>query len=242
MKSALLEIKEKQNPDRIIIETSGSAFPAPIAWQIRELKSENFHLDSIITVVDTLNFKGYEDTSYTAKMQAQYTDLILLNKHELCSERELEFVIDHVNDLNTDTPKFKWSPSTLTCDMIFGIDTNLFELSSKGNFGLVDDHHNSEIDLINIICLDYNADIKAVTDFLDTLSKEYVYRVKGVLTAGDISMILNWAFGRYTLIPLTKSITPQLELTVMGIELESYVPKFQSSFAAAKLTYVSRHK
>jgi G3E family GTPase len=242
MKSALLEIKEKQNPDRIIIETSGSAFPAPIAWQIRELKDENFTLDSIITVVDTLNFKGYEDTSYTAKMQAQYTDLILLNKHELCSERELEFVIDHINDLNTDTPKFKWSPSTLTCDMIFGIDTNLFELSSKGNFGLVDDHHNSEIDLINIMCLDYIADIEAVTHFLDTLSKEYVYRVKGIIPSGDKTMILNWAFGRYTLTPLTKSIASQLELTVMGIELECYVSKFQSAFSAATLTYISRHK
>ena len=62
---------------------SGSAFPAPIAWQIREMKNEGFILDSIITVVDCINFRGYEDTSYTAKMQAQYTDVILLNKHEL---------------------------------------------------------------------------------------------------------------------------------------------------------------
>lgn len=62
---------------------SGSAFPAPIAWQIREMEPEGFTLDSIITVVDCVNFRGYEDTSYTAKLQAQYTDVILLNKHEL---------------------------------------------------------------------------------------------------------------------------------------------------------------
>lgn len=47
------------------------------------MKNEGFTLDSIITVVDCINFRGYEDTSYTAKMQAQYTDIILLNKHEL---------------------------------------------------------------------------------------------------------------------------------------------------------------
>jgi G3E family GTPase len=52
MKNALLEIKEQYQPDRIIIETSGSAFPAPIAWQIRELKPDGFHLDAILTVVD----------------------------------------------------------------------------------------------------------------------------------------------------------------------------------------------
>ena len=60
MKNALLEMKSNGDPDRIIIETSGSAFPAPIAWQIRELDPTLFHLDSIITVVDCVNFKGYQ--------------------------------------------------------------------------------------------------------------------------------------------------------------------------------------
>ena len=53
---------EKYNPARIIVETSGSAFPAPIAIQIRQLTQENklVHLDSIITVIDCVNFRGYE--------------------------------------------------------------------------------------------------------------------------------------------------------------------------------------
>lgn len=53
---------EKYNPARIIVETSGSAFPAPIAIQIRMLTRENkgVHLDSIITVIDAMHFRGYE--------------------------------------------------------------------------------------------------------------------------------------------------------------------------------------
>lgn len=62
---------------------------APIAWQIREMEPEGFALDSIVTVIDCVNFTGYEDTSYTAKLQAQYTDVILLNKHELVSSDDL---------------------------------------------------------------------------------------------------------------------------------------------------------
>ncbi|KAJ2317378.1 hypothetical protein IWW51_005380, partial [Coemansia sp. RSA 2702] len=112
MKRALEEIKEKFQPDRIIIETSGSAFPAPIAWQIREMESSGFHLDAILTVIDCINFCGYEDTSYTARLQAQYTDLILLNKWEHISERQLDIVIDHVNELNTDTPKINVDSNT----------------------------------------------------------------------------------------------------------------------------------
>jgi G3E family GTPase len=60
---------------------SGSAFPATLAFQIRELeRSTNggLKLDAIVTVIDAENFVGYEDTSPTAKMQASYTDIILI--------------------------------------------------------------------------------------------------------------------------------------------------------------------
>ena len=109
LKTALLEIREKFTPDRIIIETSGSAFPATLAFQIRELERETapsstsdtstngngtveneldstassrqlrqLKLDAIVTVIDAENFLGYEDTSPTARMQASYSDLILI--------------------------------------------------------------------------------------------------------------------------------------------------------------------
>lgn len=60
---------------------SGSAFPATLAFQIRDLERETSHalaLDAIVTVIDAENFTGYEDTSVTARMQAQYTDVLLI--------------------------------------------------------------------------------------------------------------------------------------------------------------------
>jgi G3E family GTPase len=81
MQSALLEIKENFTPDRIIIECSGSAFPATLAFQIRQLEKDTegaFKLDAIVTVIDAENFAGYEDTSPTARMQASYSDVILI--------------------------------------------------------------------------------------------------------------------------------------------------------------------
>jgi len=59
----------------------GSAFPATLAFQIRELEREtnrDLRLDTIVTVIDAENFTGYEDTSPTAKMQASYSDIILI--------------------------------------------------------------------------------------------------------------------------------------------------------------------
>lgn len=67
---------------------SGSAFPATLAFQIRELEREtenDLKLDAIITVIDAENFAGYEDTSPTARMQASYTDMILIVSSPLSS-------------------------------------------------------------------------------------------------------------------------------------------------------------
>ncbi|KAI9451582.1 cobW-domain-containing protein [Russula earlei] len=129
MKNALLEILEKYHPDRIIIESSGSAFPAHLAFQIRELERETSRalaLDSIVTVIDAENFTGYEDTSVTARMQAQYTDVLLINKWEHVSERALDEVLDHLNTLNDHTPKIRCAGKSVDPALIFGIDSKLF--------------------------------------------------------------------------------------------------------------------
>ncbi|KAI9488368.1 CobW/HypB/UreG, nucleotide-binding domain-containing protein [Zychaea mexicana] len=198
MKSALQELKEKYNPDRIIVETSGSAFPAPIAWQIREMADEGFVLDSIVTVIDCQNFMGYEDTSYTAKLQAQYTDVILLNKHEQVSERDLDRVIDHVNELNTDTPKVKCGENgAISPDLVFGLDTQLFSNVFDPK------HQENEVDLIQVIQQRRGSSLSKdqLVKFLETMPKDDIYRIKGFirLDQDNALYILNHAFGRHTL-------------------------------------------
>ena len=54
---------------------SGSAFPATLAIKVRELAPQGFKLDSVATVIDCVNFKGYEDSSPTAKVS-------LINYHQ----------------------------------------------------------------------------------------------------------------------------------------------------------------
>ena len=127
----------------------GSAFPATLAFQIRELEREtknDLRLDAIATVIDAENFEGYEDTSPTAKMQASYTDMIIIvrkvrkstnqrsnspvqNKWEHVSERQLDILIDHLNTLNDTTPKIKCQGRDgVDPNVIMGLDSKLFEL------------------------------------------------------------------------------------------------------------------
>ncbi|TBU53090.1 cobW-domain-containing protein [Dichomitus squalens] len=151
MKTALLEIREKFRPDRLFIECSGSAFPATLAFQIRELEREtngDFKLDAIVTVIDAENFTGYEDTSPTAKMQASYTDLILINKWEHISERDLDILIDHLNTLNDTTPKVKChGREGVDPSVVMGIDSKLFRL---GSFEHTDVPHHDEVQTVTI--------------------------------------------------------------------------------------------
>ncbi|EIW84130.1 cobW-domain-containing protein [Coniophora puteana RWD-64-598 SS2] len=152
MKNALLEIREKFRPDRIIIECSGSAFPATLAFQIHELEKEtncDLKLDAIVTVVDAENFTGYDDVSPTAQMQAKYSDIILINKSEHVSERALDDVIDHLNTLNDLTPKVRCKGREgVDPNLLFGLDTKLFKNTIPEPVS--DESHHDEVQTVTI--------------------------------------------------------------------------------------------
>ncbi|KAI4525617.1 cobW-domain-containing protein [Schizophyllum commune Loenen D] len=249
MQNALLEIRDKYRPDRIFIECSGSAFPATLAFQIRELERQtggDLKLDAIITVIDAENFVGYEDTSPTAKMQASYSDVILINKWEHVSERDLDIVYDHLHTLNDLTPKIRCKGRAgVDPSLIFGLDTQLFKDGAE-SFG--DAAHNDEVETVTVASVPpvhkhehehgnehAHAGEKChtqpattivpepipeatLTSALAALSRESVWRVKGFVDLeGKGPHILNWAFGRYDLVPTTTTGASEgVKFTVMG--------------------------
>ncbi|KAJ2926806.1 hypothetical protein H1R20_g10261, partial [Candolleomyces eurysporus] len=238
MQSALLEIKEKFSPDRIIIECSGSAFPATLAFQIRQLEKDTegaFKLDAIVTVIDAENFAGYEDTSPTARMQASYSDVILINKWEHVSERQLDVVLDHLHTLNDLTPKIKCQGRDgVDPDLIFGLDSQLFRLEERERHEHPHSHshpHTDEVQTFTISSSTLPTSLPTKAQVEDTilkeLSKEVVYRLKGFILlapsdpqASSSLEILNWAFGRWdwTRYQSTDSETTPtfVRLTIMG--------------------------
>lgn len=150
----------------------GSAFPATLAFQIRELEREteyDIRLDAIVTVIDAENFTGYEDTSPTAKMQASYSDIILIvsdlcaksspmtiehppsfqNKWEHVNDRALDLVIDHLNTLNDATPKIRCDGRDgVDPNLLFGIDSKLF---TNGPADMVAKDHHDEVQTITVL-------------------------------------------------------------------------------------------
>jgi len=217
MQTALLEIRDKFRPVRIIIECSGSAFPATLAFQIRQLERDtgDFILDAIVTVIDAENFIGYEDTSPTAKMQASYSDIILINKWEHVSDRALDIVMDHLHTLNDVTPKIKCQDRNgVDPNLIFGLQSKLFLLSdSEKNV------KHDEVETVTILREDSQGiEQETLIEALHTLPRECVWRVKGFIKLIDGRwMIVNWAFGRYELTDYSGvDMTGVVQMTAMG--------------------------
>ena len=228
LSDALEQLSNDVQPDRIVIETSGSAFPATLAMEVNRLSRETgkYVLDGVMSVIDVENWKGYEDTSYTAKIQARYTDLIVLNKWELVDERKLEDVEDKILDLDVDPPipRQKSSKGWVDKNVIFGLDAKLAKTveqpSENGHAHEHNHNHSSEVEVLSITLTSKDAngsvDTEKLAKLLEDPTKDEVYRIKGVLYAStppqssdkDISTstaadgrgryILNWAFGRWT--------------------------------------------
>ena len=222
MRDAITELVAKYSPERIIIETSGSAFPAPLALQIKDMEDEGLRLDSIVTVIDCENFRGYEDTSYTARLQAQYTSVILMNKHANLSEREYDDVLDHVLTLNPDTPIIKaFAANPDICvnpDIVFGLDVKQSQvLDRMASIHTLHSHHgqDEEVELLKVaIKGDLTPDHLA--KILKSIPKDEFYRIKGYVKYNDGStFILNYAFGRWQETPVEREVADSLQVTCM---------------------------
>lgn len=181
-------------PDRIIIETSGSAFPATLCLELNRLARETkaFTLDGVISVIDVENWQGYEDTSVTAKMQAKYTDLIVLNKWEDCGERRLDEVLDRLGDLEDEAPRVKSTKGWVGKEVVFGIDGGLASaMNVKGDMNGVGGHthgegHMGEVEVLSVAMRSaaektQGLDLDKLETFLAQPPKDEVYRIKAVL-------------------------------------------------------------
>ncbi|KAF4987841.1 hypothetical protein FDECE_15280 [Fusarium decemcellulare] len=203
---ALAELEESVAPDRIVIETSGSAFPATLALEVNRLARDSgkYVLDGVISVIDVENWKGYEDTSYTARIQARYTDLIVFNKWENAGELRYDECLDRVGDLEVDVAKVKSDKGWVSMDLVFGVDGGLAQELTEAEVN--DDHktnghshnhtsgetnghshsHQNEVEVLSIEVKTDDSSARISTEklltFLSSAPKDEAYRIKAFLT------------------------------------------------------------
>jgi G3E family GTPase len=95
-------LKRKDRLDGILIETTGLANPAPVAqtfFSDDEMK-RNFRLDGIVTVVDARHVATHLDADDESVKQLAFADVILLNKTDLVSARDLDGLEARIRGIN----------------------------------------------------------------------------------------------------------------------------------------------
>jgi G3E family GTPase len=114
--------------DRIIIETTGLADPAPVAqtFFIDEDIAAYYALDAIVTVVDAKHADSQLDEFHEAQEQVGFADRILLSKSDLVSDSERARVFKRLVQIN---PRASIKPVN------FG-DTPIGDLLDIGGFSL----------------------------------------------------------------------------------------------------------
>jgi G3E family GTPase len=95
-------MRRKGKFDAIIVETTGLADPAPVAqtFFVDENVGRKTKLDAVVTVADAKWLNDRLKDAPEVKNQIAFADVIIINKTDLVSERELEEVEGRIRAIN----------------------------------------------------------------------------------------------------------------------------------------------
>lgn len=197
--------------DRVVIETTGLADPAPILHtlmtdpQLRTL----YRLDGVITTVDAFNGMATLDTQEEAVRQAAVADRLVLTKIDLLSSgarREVEARLRAINPAAPIVPVLQgeveperlfdaglYNPATKSNDVRRWLQAEAYTAAHEHGHAHHDghDHHhahdvNRHDDRIRATCLTFDAPLRAEAferwiDILTSLKGADILRVKGIV-------------------------------------------------------------
>ena len=132
--------------DRVIIETTGLADPAPVAqtFFVDEEIGRAYRLDAIVTVVDALHGPQQLDAHHEAQEQVGFADRILLSKTDLVTPAEADALIKRLGTIN-----------------------------ARANVGVVDFGHTDIAQLLEVGGFNLDAILEIEPDFLEDVAHEH---------------------------------------------------------------------
>ncbi|WP_336080689.1 CobW family GTP-binding protein [Thalassospira sp. CH_XMU1448-2] len=117
--------------DRVIIETTGLADPAPILHTLMTdpLLTTKFRLDSVVTTVDAIHGSGQLDQHPESVKQAAVADRILMTKSDLANEATRDALSDRLRALNPAAPIYPVVNGDIAVSKLF--NAGLYDPATK---------------------------------------------------------------------------------------------------------------
>ena len=193
---SLAEIRDKYDPDVLMVETSGASEPFPIILSLQNLACT---IEGILCVVDCANFHRYRDDP-TALHQIGGSNIIVLNKIDLAEGEVVERLEKEIKDLweryrirNAFTGESIFERVAVYRSEFGNVPEEVF----SGVFAVekvlgIEDHgheHGTEGEVVYL-----EGGIEEVEKFLDTLGEDVV-RVKGIVKDEGGAYLVNYSFG-----------------------------------------------
>ena len=117
--------------DRVVIETTGIADPAPILHTLMNdpVVTQRYYLDSVISTVDGVNGNHTLDTHIECLKQVAVADRLVLTKTDLADAAELEALRRRLPALNPATPLITADQGRVNPALLF--DAGIYDPATK---------------------------------------------------------------------------------------------------------------
>ena len=179
--------------DRVVIETTGLADPAPVAqtFFVDEEVIQNYMLDAIVTLVDARHAPLQLDEHHEAQEQVGFADRILLTKTDLVDAAQVQALRQRLTHMN---PRAKIAESRKGVAALDDLlDIRGFNLNAileiEPDF-LSDVAHEHDDDITSFVFRETRPmDLEKIEDFLSAIVQEYgaqLLRYKGILNIAGL--------------------------------------------------------
>lgn len=220
--AAIKEIREKIAPDLIVIETTGVAEPDAIIDDLSTL--EGVRLDATITVVDADAMKRFPSLGFTGRVQIEMADVVLLNKIDLVSDKDLVKIEDLVKGINQKAGIIRATNCRVEPELI--LDLNIEKVIGKREH----EHDIEESGLSHLVYKGGRMEREKLENLLSNLPSDVV-RAKGFVITESGSFLINFVFGRFDFEEFSSERT---ELVFIGRNMKEHERKILSGLAACE--------
>jgi G3E family GTPase len=117
--------------ERILIETTGLADPAPILHTLMgdDLTARYFRLDGVIATVDAVNGEATLDSQFESVKQAAVADRILITKTDLADDAAVAALEARLAEINPAAPRIHVADGVVAPGVLF--DAGLYDPATK---------------------------------------------------------------------------------------------------------------
>jgi G3E family GTPase len=195
--SAVNEIIEKIEPERIVVETTGLAEPEGLVFNIQD-ELPRCRLDGVVSVIDADMLIRFPELGHTTRLQIEGADILLLNKIDLIEPSQIEPLETKLRQINPTAATIRTERCRIDPELLFGIGRERKIAQPKHR-------HQSEFESFAFTSGEFFSR-DCFENFANSLPASVV-RAKGFIRFTDGTHLFNFVTGRWELEPFESDCT-----------------------------------